>query len=158
MDLTSILERNGAALNAKTVFSEPIQSDGAVVVLAAKIGGGGGGGEGTQGQASSGGGVGFGLGGKPQGAFIFRGGKVHWRPAVDVNRVILGAQVVAVVALLSLRSIIIANAVGGARRRIRRRLLMRAVPKIAKRRVRRAGRRVARRAVRRGTLGRVFAR
>jgi hypothetical protein len=31
---------------------------------------------------------------------------VTWRPAVDLNKVILGAQVVAVVALLTIRAIV----------------------------------------------------
>jgi hypothetical protein len=35
---------------------------------------------------------------------------VTWRPAVDLNKVILGAQVVAVVALLTIRGIVKARA------------------------------------------------
>jgi hypothetical protein len=31
---------------------------------------------------------------------------VSWRPAVDVNKIILGGQVVAVVALLTIRAIV----------------------------------------------------
>jgi hypothetical protein len=31
---------------------------------------------------------------------------VVWRPAIDVNRIVLGGQVVAVVALLVLRSVL----------------------------------------------------
>jgi hypothetical protein len=37
---------------------------------------------------------------KPVGAFVIRGDDVTWRPAIDVNWTILGAQVVALVALL----------------------------------------------------------
>ena len=35
--------------------------------------------------------------------FVIRDGAVRWRPAVDVNRVILGGQLVAITALLTLR-------------------------------------------------------
>jgi hypothetical protein len=43
---------------------------------------------------------------KPLGAFVVKGDDVSWRPAVDVNRVILGSQIVAILALLVARSII----------------------------------------------------
>jgi hypothetical protein len=39
------------------------------------------------------------------GAYVMRGDQVDWEPALDLNRVILGGQVVAMVALLVLRSI-----------------------------------------------------
>jgi hypothetical protein len=37
--------------------------------------------------------------------YVIRDEELSWRPAVDVNRVVLGCQVVAVVALLAIRSI-----------------------------------------------------
>jgi len=43
---------------------------------------------------------------RPVGAFVIRDGEMTWRPAVDVTRIVLGAQVVAVVALLTLRRIV----------------------------------------------------
>jgi hypothetical protein len=43
---------------------------------------------------------------RPVGAFIIRDGELSWRPAVDINRIVLGGQVVAVVALLTVRTII----------------------------------------------------
>jgi hypothetical protein len=43
---------------------------------------------------------------RPVGAFVIRDGDLHWRPAVDVNRIVLGGQVVAVVALLTVRTIL----------------------------------------------------
>lgn len=46
----------------------------------------------------------------PVGMYVLRGGELSWRPAVDVSRVILGGQVVAVVALLAVRSITKARA------------------------------------------------
>jgi hypothetical protein len=38
---------------------------------------------------------------RPSGVYVVKDGDVRWIPAVDVNRVILGAQVVAIVALLT---------------------------------------------------------
>jgi hypothetical protein len=37
---------------------------------------------------------------------VIRGDDVVWRPAVDVNRVILGAQLVAIAAILLARTIV----------------------------------------------------
>jgi hypothetical protein len=38
--------------------------------------------------------------------FVVRGEDVSWRPAVDVSRIAIGGQVVAIVALLTVRSIV----------------------------------------------------
>jgi hypothetical protein len=38
--------------------------------------------------------------------YILRDTKVQWRPAIDLNKVILGGQIVAVVALLVIRAIV----------------------------------------------------
>jgi uncharacterized spore protein YtfJ len=98
------------ATTADRVYLEPIRQDDLIVIPAASVGGGGGGGAGSgqQGPAGTGegGGGGFGLKAKPAGAFIIKQGKVRWQPAVDVNRVILGAQAVAVTALLVARAVI----------------------------------------------------
>ena len=64
-------------------------------------GGGGGGGDDKENA-----GGGFGLSAKPAGAYVIRDGKVSWEPAMDVNRIVLGGQIVAIVALLVLRSIL----------------------------------------------------
>ena len=61
----------------------------------------------SQGKGS---GSGFGMIARPVGAFIIREGELSWRPAVDVTRIVLGGQVVAVVALLTLRAILKARA------------------------------------------------
>jgi hypothetical protein len=37
--------------------------------------------------------------------YVIRDGDVQFRPAIDVNRMILGGQVVAIVALITLRTI-----------------------------------------------------
>jgi uncharacterized spore protein YtfJ len=89
------------------VFGEPYEKDGATIIPAARIQGGAGGGSGEdpQGQGK-GSGSGFGITARPVGAFIIRDGQVSWRPAVDVTRIVLGGQMVAVVALLTVRTIL----------------------------------------------------
>ncbi|MFD0521998.1 hypothetical protein [Paractinoplanes durhamensis] len=47
---------------------------------------------------------------KPLGVFVLTGGKVVWRPAIDVNRVVLGGQLVAITALLVARALVRARA------------------------------------------------
>lgn len=90
------------------VFGSPISQDGITVLPVAKVNGGGGGGSGQAeaGHEGAGAGGGFGLSAKPLGVFVIKQGRVGWRPAVDVNKVILGGQIVLVVALLTLRAIV----------------------------------------------------
>jgi uncharacterized spore protein YtfJ len=101
------------ALTVKRVFGEPYERDGVTIIPAARIrgGAGAGGGEGTQdGGTGSGSGSGFGLSARPVGAFVVREGELSWRPAVDVTRIVLGGQLVAIVALLTVRAIVRARA------------------------------------------------
>jgi uncharacterized spore protein YtfJ len=95
------------AMSARRVFGDPYEKDGITVIPAARVqgGAGGGGGEGPEGQGA-GGGSGFGVNARPAGAFVVKGDEVEWRPAIDVNRVILGGQLIAVAALLLARSVI----------------------------------------------------
>src|SRR5262249_18512113 len=100
MDVDTLLQQARDGINVKRVFGEPIERDGILVIPAAKVGGGGGGGGGEggpNGSEGSGSGVGFGLGGRPVGAFVVRDGEVTWKPAIDVTRIILGGQMVAIV-------------------------------------------------------------
>jgi uncharacterized spore protein YtfJ len=95
------------------VFGTPITQGGTIVLPVARIGGGAGGGSGTgpaeAGQENGGTGGGLGLSAKPLGVFVVRDGKVGWRPAVDVNRIVMGGQIVAVAALLVVRALIAAR-------------------------------------------------
>ena len=91
MQPQELLERVRESADASHVFGAPIQQGSVTVIPAARIRGGGGGGEGP---AAKGSGAGFGLIAVPAGAFVVRGDRVRWRPAVDVNRIILGAQIV----------------------------------------------------------------
>jgi uncharacterized spore protein YtfJ len=99
---------------AEKVFGQPIRQDGLTVLPVAKVSGGGGGGEGQgpapAGQDTHGSGGGLGVTAKPLGVFVIKDGTVAWRPAVDINKVILGGQIVAVAALLLVRAIVKARA------------------------------------------------
>jgi uncharacterized spore protein YtfJ len=100
--LQGTMQRTIEGMQPKQVFGEPIERDGVIYLPAAKVRGGGGGGGDTDGN----GGGGFGLTARPAGMYVIRDGTAEWKPALDLNRVILGGQIVAIVALLVLRSIL----------------------------------------------------
>jgi uncharacterized spore protein YtfJ len=86
------------AMTVKRVYGDPVESDGVTLVPAAAVRGGAGGGGDNEGN----GGGGFGIVARPVGAYVIRDGSVSWRPAVDLNRVLLLAA--AVVLLLARRA------------------------------------------------------
>jgi uncharacterized spore protein YtfJ len=98
VDIEKVLAGGQEAMSVHRVFGDPISADGMTVIPVAKVAGGGGGG--AKGVDESGGG--FGIGARPAGVFVVRNGDVRWRPAIDVNRVILGGQLVAITALVML--------------------------------------------------------
>jgi uncharacterized spore protein YtfJ len=111
MDPSEIMQQTRDALTVKRVFGEPYEREGVTVIPVASLRGGAGGGKGEgatpDGAGSgSGSGGGFGLIAKPAGVFVIDGSNVRWQPAVDVNRVILGGQIVAVVLLVILGGVL----------------------------------------------------
>jgi uncharacterized spore protein YtfJ len=111
MELPEVLGRPVDAAQVRRVFGEPIERDGVTVIPTASIRGGAGGG-GGRGHGPKEEGEGEGIGGgygfmaHPAGVFVIRGDEVDWRPALDVGKVILGGQLVAVTLFLVLRSIL----------------------------------------------------
>ena len=102
-----MLDRMADAATVRRAFGEPVERDGSLVIPVARVMGGGGGGEGArQGDEEQGAGGGFGLRVSPVGVFVLRDGKVSWQPAVDVNRIALGGQVIVVLGLLLVRSVL----------------------------------------------------
>ena len=101
MNVDELLRGARDTMTARTVFAEPIERDGVLIIPAAKVRGGGGGGSDTD----SNGGGGFGLAASPAGAYVVRDGRLSWEPAIDVNRIVIGGQLVVIVALLVLRSV-----------------------------------------------------
>ena len=107
VDVRKTIEDAKDAITVRRVFGEPYVKNGVTLIPAARVQGGAGGGSGEgPDEQGRGGGAGFGLSAKPVGAYVIKGDEVSWRPAVDVNRVIIGAQLVALVALLVARSIV----------------------------------------------------
>ena len=88
MDVTEVLEKARDAITVSRVYGEPYEKDGLTVIPAARVSGGGGGGSGKDDKGSDGSGGGFGVSGRPAGAYVIRNGDVSWRPAVDPNRII----------------------------------------------------------------------
>jgi uncharacterized spore protein YtfJ len=99
-----IITEAKSVMRANEVFGTPYEKNGLTIIPAAKISGGAGVG-GDHHEPPAGGG-GFGVSSRPVGAFVIKGDEVHWQPTLDLNRVILTGQVVAVVALLTLRTIV----------------------------------------------------
>ena len=101
MDFLETLSSARDAVTVKRVYGEAYERNGVAVIPAAAVHGAGGGGGGTQPGGEQGSGIGYGLSGRPVGAYVIRGEEVSWRPAIDVNRAILGGFALA--ALLILR-------------------------------------------------------
>ncbi|WP_242344152.1 hypothetical protein [Anaeromyxobacter terrae] len=103
MDVQSMIAQARDAISVKRVYGDPIQQGDVTVIPAARIGGGagGGGGVGPKGEGS-GEGSGFALSARPAGVYVLKGGDAIWRPAVDVNRIVLGMQIVMGIGLLVL--------------------------------------------------------
>jgi uncharacterized spore protein YtfJ len=94
------------AITVKRVYGEPYQQNGVTFIPAAAVRGGGGSGEGDPTENTPGGrGGGIGMSARPVGAYQISGDEVRWVPAADVTKVIITGQIVAIVALLVIRSI-----------------------------------------------------
>jgi uncharacterized spore protein YtfJ len=110
MDIESVLAQAKDTITVRRVYGEPIERDGVLIIPAAAVGGGGGGGGGdatTDGnKTESGSGAGFGVGARPVGAFVVRDGEVTWQPAIDVTRIVLGGQLVAIIGFFTLRGVV----------------------------------------------------
>ncbi len=100
MNISELLKTSDA-ISVRRVYGEPYEKDGLTIIPAAKVFGGGGGGGGHDDEKhQEGEGGGFGLGGRPAGAYVIRGSEVKWEPAVDPNRIVTVLGIVAAVYLL----------------------------------------------------------
>jgi len=109
MDFTDVVSNARDSITVKRVYGEPYERNGVTVIPAAVVMGGGGGGTGDEEDGRSGSGGGFGIRARPVGAYVVRGEELSWQPAFDLNRVLLGCQ------LLGLAAIVLTH------RRLRRR-------------------------------------
>ncbi|HZS88621.1 MAG TPA: sporulation protein [Chloroflexota bacterium] len=112
MSLHDLVEQARDTITVKRVFGEAYEKDGVTVIPAAMVIGGLGAGEGQGDPAAENGRRGSGTGGGvgvvewPVGAYVIADGAVTWRPAINVNLVILGGQLVAVAAIWALRGVL----------------------------------------------------
>ena len=108
MDARELIKGVRQALSVRQVFGEPVERDGVTVIPAATVMGGGGAGGGESiGKPSTGdseaapqeetsSGAGFGGVMWPAGAFEIKDGRVTWRPAIDLTRVLVMVLVLAI--------------------------------------------------------------
>lgn len=118
MDTSELFTSMQQQMDARRVFGEPIERGGVTVIPVASVMSGAGGGLGDgrvaarpndldlgdarePGGAEAAGG-GFGLVARPIGAWVIRDGDVQWRPALDLNWVVAGGQLLGAVAVLGL--------------------------------------------------------
>ena len=125
MELQELIAGARDVVSVKRVYGDPYEKNGLTVIPAATVRGGGGGGMGDHEGVDSGGGGGFGLMARPSGAWIVEDGRAAWKPALDVNRIILGGQTIALAAILVTGRILLA-------RTRRRRSLAELVPQLPK--------------------------
>ena len=109
MNIVELAERAGELLTVRQVFGEAYERDGVTVIPVALVRGGAGGGRGKHENAprvaaQEGEGGGFAALAKPAGVYVVSDGKVRWLPAVDVNRIVVGGQVLALAVLLVVRA------------------------------------------------------
>jgi len=109
MEVQELLAGARDAVTVKRVYGDPYEKNGLTVIPAATVRGGGGGGAGEHAGEDKGGGAGFGLVARPSGAWIVEEGKATWKPAVDVNRIVLGGQIVALAAILVTGRVLLAH-------------------------------------------------
>jgi uncharacterized spore protein YtfJ len=100
MNVDEMIRGTQDSMSVRRIYGEPIERDGLTIIPAAKVTGGGGGG----GDAENNAGGGFGIRARPVGVYVIKDGDVRWEPALDLNRIILGGQIVAIFFLLVLRA------------------------------------------------------
>ena len=109
MDVHELIAEARDAMTARRVYGEPYERGGITVIPAAAIRGGWGGGTGRSDEGEGGGG-GFGLAARPVGAWVITDEGVTWKPSPDVNRIVLGGQLIGLAAVLVLGRVLLAKA------------------------------------------------
>jgi len=122
MNVAEVLGQARDAMSVKRVFGEPIEKNGVMIIPVARVMGGAGAGSGEDvgdggsgsgapdelgsdvKRAATGSGMGFGVMAGPAGAYVIKGDKVSWQPAVNVERMTAIGGFIGICALLILRS------------------------------------------------------
>ena len=102
MDVDRTLQKARGLMQARRVYGEPVERDGITIIPAASITGGGGGGGQSDGNGVSDGGAGFGLVGKPVGAWVVKDGTAEWQSArgTDGDRLLAALPAIGLVLLI----------------------------------------------------------
>jgi uncharacterized spore protein YtfJ len=103
MKVEDIVSTARDAITVKRVFGESYEHDGLTIVPVAAVSGGFGGGSGHDEKGQEGEGGGFGVSGRPVGAYVVQGRTVRWKPAFDVTRTVSAVAMVACVYLVTRR-------------------------------------------------------
>lgn len=113
MNVTELLATSRDAITVKRVFAEPYEKNGLTIIPAAVVSGGAGGGTGHDDKGQEGEGGGFGVSSRPAGAYVIKDNQVSWRPAVDLNRIIMMAGLAVIAYLVSRPRMVRARSVAG---------------------------------------------
>jgi len=107
----ALMSASRDVMSAKRVYGDPYEKNGLTVIPAAIVGVAGGA-AGDQAGDEPGGERGFGLLARPSGAWIVREDQVTWKPAIDVNRIVLGGQIIVFTAVFMTGRILLARGPG----------------------------------------------
>jgi hypothetical protein len=113
MEVQELISSARDVVSVKRVYGDPYEKNGLTVIPAATVRGGGGVGGGDEEHGESGKAGAFKMSARPSGAWIIEDGRATWRPAIDVNRIVLGGQMIAMTAILVVGTVLLA----GSRRR-----------------------------------------
>ena len=109
MDVQELIAEARDAMTARRVYGDPYEREGVTVIPAAAVRGGSGGGSGRSDEGEGGGG-GFGMVARPVGEGVITNEGVTWKPAPDVNRIVLGGQLIGLAAVVLLGRVLLARA------------------------------------------------
>jgi uncharacterized spore protein YtfJ len=96
MQANDVLNAAREQITASRVYGAAHQVDGITVIPVSAVAGGLGGGVGQTEHGQTGEGAGFGLSGRPVGAYVIREGRLSWHPAIDPNRIIAMVGLIAI--------------------------------------------------------------
>ena len=105
MKVDELLSSARDTFTVRRVYGDPYEKDGLTVIPAAVVRGGAGGGTGHDEKGQEGEGGGFGMTGRPAGAYVVKDGKVRWLPAVDPTRIFMMFGMAVIAYLLDATSI-----------------------------------------------------
>jgi uncharacterized spore protein YtfJ len=108
MDVQELIAEARDAMTVRRVYGDPYERGGVTVIPAAVVRGGSGGGSGRSDEGEGGGG--FGLAARPVGAWVITDEGVTWKPSPDVNRIVLGGQLIGLAFVVFLGRVLLARA------------------------------------------------